>query len=124
MATTYWDYNGTGSTTTRSDWIGSTANWTTTATDTAWSAYRTVRTILVEAPKSWGEAIQAALTKLVNDETDTGWTITMWIRGDIKITDPNIERRSMKDFVPLLKHRASERDRSLIDKFFDKFGAE
>ena len=66
---------------------------------------------------------RANFTKLINDDTDTGFTVEMWISGDIKITDPSIERRSMADFMPLLLSRASAADQDTIRKFFDRHGA-
>jgi len=61
-----------------------------------------------------------AFVKLVNMETKTGWLVTMVIKGDIIITDPNIETRTMEEFVPLLRWDASRNDNAKIDMFFDE----
>jgi hypothetical protein len=57
---------------------------------------------------------------LVNDATRTGFKITMVIHNDdIDITDPNVEKRDMEDFVPLLLSRASAEDQEKIRAFFE-----
>ena len=130
MAVTYWDYWGDSTGGTLGDaWFSTNTTTTSTGTSyigTTWASCTTtarrVRQVIVKTPKKWSKAIRAAYTRLVNDETDTGWKVTMWISGKIKITDPDVEVRSMKDFIPLLKSRASPEDRSLIDKFFEKAG--
>lgn len=78
------------------------------------------REIIVEHPGEWKDEQHAAFIRLVNEEAKTcGWQITMLFRGgDLALVDPNIEVRSMKDFVPLLKDRASWDDRQIIETFF------
>lgn len=133
MAISYWDYwRDTGTSTTGGNFWSDidTSNSTSTSATydgqwvyaTATHYVRKVRKILVKAPSKWGKAIRAAYTRLVNDETNTGWKVTMWIKGKIDITDPDVEVRSMEDFIPLLKSRASPSDRRMIDDFFDEFG--
>ena len=145
MATNYWDY---GFDTT--DWTGSTAggytgsttgDYTvladTTITSTAsttgdwhWIPVGTTATeyiprrIVVKAPSWWDVIARANFTKMINEETQTGWKLLMWINGDIDIVDPTVEVRTLRDFIPLLKLRASEEDKDLIDLFMDKYGNE
>lgn len=124
--TSYWDYNYTGSTT------GTT--WTNSplcpyTTGTSWSNtsacstdyYITTRRILVTAPDKWSDKQNMRFIELVNIHTKTGWKVTLVIKGgDILITDPNVEKRTMAEFVPLLKDRASGEDLVKINKFFKK----
>jgi hypothetical protein len=121
MAIHYWDPDWTSTTDTSTGWDINCTN-----TDTAASRYEwVVRTYLVEAPAHWTEEDQDAFTRLVNIETHTGFKVVMWIRGgDILITDPNVERRTMADFVPLLKAYGSQADRDAINAFFDEHGLE
>jgi hypothetical protein len=97
----------------------STTASTTTSTYYYCSApTRTVKKeILVEHPESWDDKANEDYVKLVNSETNTGWKVTMLIRGDVLITDPNIEVRKMCDFIPLLKHGASPEDIKRINEF-------
>lgn len=134
----YWDYSTTSTTTTQTaSWWDSqlrpsattyTATSTSTTTTSAgtWTCvyYVQPRAYLVETPDHWDEATLASFVRLVNDETKTGITVTMVIKGEILITDPDVERRAMADFVPLLKRRANATDRAKIDAFFAEFGAE
>jgi hypothetical protein len=99
----------------------------TTATSTptfvpSWGyTTRTVtRRILVEMPDGWGEEKSLAFTRLVNIETKTGWRVTLIIKGNIIITDPNVERRTLADFIPLLASVASYEDIKIIIDFFEK----
>jgi hypothetical protein len=46
--------------------------------------------------------------------------VTLFIKGNVLITDPDVEKRKMEDFVPLLKKRASATDIELINKFFEE----
>jgi len=78
------------------------------------------REILVEHPEHWKDEDHQAYVKLVNEQTQTGWKIKLLITGNVQICDPRIERRSMADFIPLLKYNASDKDRELIDKFFQE----
>lgn len=125
MAANYWDYDkyttgwadSTRTGTTLSEWSSTTAGWTTATTN----YYQTVRKYLVSAPEHWDKEIRANFTKLINDDTNTGFMVTMWIDGDIEIIDPTIERREMKDFVLLLKSKASQTDKDIINSFLDKY---
>lgn len=77
------------------------------------------RQILVTCPDHWTEDDAVAFAKLVNVETHTGWLVTMIIHGKVIITDPNIETRTMTEFVPLLKWHASVKDQEKISTFFE-----
>lgn len=83
-----------------------------------------IRYYLIEEPEHWDEAIAASFTRLLNDETDTGFTVLMRIKGDIQVADPNIEHRTMANFLPLLRRYARGPDLEKINAFFAKFGAE
>lgn len=134
----YWDYSTTSTTTTQTaSWWDSqlrpsattyttTSTSTTTTSASTWTCvyYVQPRAYLVEPPDHWDEATLASFVRLVNDETKTGFTVTMVIKGEILITDPDVELRAMADFVPLLKRRANATDRAKIDAFFAEFGAE
>ena len=76
------------------------------------------RQILVTCPEHWAEDDAIAFAKLVNVETHTGWLVTMIIQGEVVITDPNVETRTMAEFAPLLRWHASARDREKISAFF------
>jgi hypothetical protein len=137
MAPNYWDYQTTSNTTTGTYYTpkiwqssGTTSttggNWTNSPTTSTWGNtdrvyyYSVVRVekCLVRPPEHWGEAEIAGFTRLINDETKTGWKIEMWINGDIKITDPTIQIRDMAGFLPLLKQYANRQDLATIDAFF------
>jgi len=78
--------------------------------DSTFSAYYTIwhtpRQVLVIVPEIWSDEDTLAYEKLIH-EIDTPWSIDMIIRGDVLITNPNIEIREMKDFIPLLKHHTA-----------------
>lgn len=121
----YWDYNRHGSWT--SGTTGTTSSSYTNAYDTSASPsyhyYRTytVRKILITAPENWSEEQVMSFTELVNIKTKSGWIIRMVIKnGNITITDPDVERRTMNDFIPLLKKHCSNEDIQLINDFFSK----
>jgi hypothetical protein len=73
--------------------------------------------MIVTVPDWWGEDEKAALTRLVNDETNCGWKLQMWMRGSTDVVDPRVGHCSLADFIPMLKKRASEADRAKIDAF-------
>lgn len=126
MACGYWDeYTGSTTGDLGGSWAFDTSatsatvtttyiTWTTSSSPTTWSPRR----ILVKIPASWDKQKIAAYARLVNRETNTGWKVEFVIEGDVAIVDPNIEIREMAEFVPLLKHCASEEDRRKIDEFF------
>lgn len=129
MAPTYWDYNSTASTTTTGSYYSSNCinTFATTTTPSCYGnnainalAYYTPppRQILVPTPAHWTRQQQALFVRLVNDETKTGWLITMLIEGNILITDPNVEIREMEAFALLLKRHAGAEDQRRIDAFF------
>lgn len=81
--------------------------------------YRTVtRKILVRSPENWTKEQTLKFSTLVNKEIDTGWKVTLIISGEIVITDPDVEKRTMEDFIPLLKDTATKRDIHKIECFF------
>ena len=117
----YWDTS-----TDNNHWTSNNAD--TSASTTDYCDYRVVsregrvytREILVESPEHWDDEDHKAYVDLVNHKTRTGWIIKFIIKGKVMITDPTIETRKMKDFIPLLKWRASEEDRQKIDEFFEE----
>ena len=78
-----------------------------------------VRRIIVENPECWDEGVLLLFTDLVNNKTDTGWTIIMVIKGEIVYLEPDVETRTMERFIPLLKKRATRRDARAIDVFLN-----
>ena len=118
MAYSYWDSGTTGSTT--NDWTTSTG----TTGGTYFYVTQIVRHLLVPRPEHWNDDDQEAFIRLVNIDTKTGWLVTMVIKGDVLITDPDVEVRQMKDFVPLLKQRANSMDQATINVFFEDHPAE
>jgi hypothetical protein len=73
----------------------------------------------VIAPENWSDEQNMKFVELVNIKTKTGWIVTLVIKnGDIIITDPDIERRTMNEFAPLLRKNANDSDLELINKFF------
>lgn len=126
MAAYYWDYQtaaNTTSTTTSGSYTCTAYTYCTTSTTTYWIP-PPPREIIVKHPEHWTDEQTARYVRLVNDETQTGWLIKMIMNGEIRIVDPNIDIRTMKEFVPLLKHRASKEDRERIDAFFAENGIE
>ncbi len=130
MAT--WYNDSTTSTSTNADTyctiFSNTTNISTTSTNWAgfWQPYPRVviKKVYVHRPKHWDRKIGQAWVKLVNDETNTDWKIETTIWGDIEIHDPYADIRNMKDFIDLLKARATVEDRKKIDAFFKKVGLE
>src|SRR6478609_8716746 len=118
MATNYWN----PSTTSSFNYFGdSTASTSTFYINPYWipkTIVYSVRKILVECPEKWTDEQGLAFVELVNLKTKTGWKVTLVIKnGSILITDPNIEKRAMIDFIPLLKDNASKEDCELINDF-------
>ena len=111
------NYHDYGSTTTTGADTWSTG-WTG-ASSTTWYYTTEIRKYLVTCPENWGQSIIDAFCRLVNDDTDTGFSIDMIICGDIKITDPNIDVRDMESFRLLFKSHASVSDKEKIDAFFN-----
>lgn len=124
MSVEYYDWSSTSSTTT-DDW-----KWFSDTSSSTSSYYRIYserpnriyserpRRYLVSAPAHWTDEDNIAFVHLLNQETRTGFIVEMVIKGDILITDPNIEHRSMKNFLPLLRVRARGDDGRKIDEFF------
>lgn len=75
------------------------------------------RRLLIPRPKGWTRDTELAFADLLNHKTRTGWIVSMLIDGEVVITDPNIERRTMEEFLPLLTWRASRGDKRRIDEF-------
>lgn len=119
MATPYyWDPYTTG--TTSISWFpnGLTNTTATTSPIPSWLYVRfQPRKLLIPIPEKWTEEQSSAFVRLVNVETHTGWTVELVIKGDIVITDPDIEKRSMVDFIPLLKSKATYSDKEKINNF-------
>lgn len=93
---------------------------TTMATGTAQHYYYPPpRRYLIPKPDQWTREQELAFVRLLNEQTHTGWKVEMLISGDVLICDPNIEKRSMEDFVPLLKLNASATDKAAIRAFFN-----
>jgi hypothetical protein len=130
MADNYWDYWRTGIGNALTDTGTTSNNWYYTGLPFGWGTGTTTtssyvpivikREILVEHPEHWTEEQGLAFVELVNIKTKTGWTVTLFIKGNVLITDPDVEKRKMEDFVPLLKKRASATDIELINKFFEE----
>ena len=103
------------------DWTGtnvSSSNSSDTASNYYYISRVYVQRILVESPEHWTERETLAFADLINHETQTGWQVTMIIKGEILIIDPEIETRSMENFLPLLKKQAGQHDSKKIDEFF------
>lgn len=94
----------------------STSTWPLTAPQVVWVQ----RHYLIEEPEHWTDQDAADFTYLVNDATKTGFKVLMRMKGDVQIADPNVEKRSMADFVPLLLSRAQPEDQEVIRDFFEK----
>jgi hypothetical protein len=117
MAIDYYDWGKS-----YSDWNVSTVdfNWykmSACSSSTIYTFYP-ARRFMIEQPESWTNNDAIAFMHLINDETKTGYIVEMIITGDILITDPNIEHRTMKQFIPLLRRSAIKDDRDKINSFF------
>jgi hypothetical protein len=126
--TNYWDYYGTAATSWRRvTATDSSASFTYFSSGTTWassgiySPCRVVnRKILVTAPDNWSDGQNMGFVELVNIKTKTRWKVTLVIKGgDILITDPDVEKRTMEDFIPLLKNSADIVDIEIINEFFN-----
>jgi hypothetical protein len=115
MAISYW--NSDTSTTAGSSAHNYYSSTSTTGSTFTWSY--PVRRILIPEPDTWDDDDTMGFVELINEKTNTGWMVTMLIKGDVLITDPNIETREMKDFIPLLKFRANSGDKKTINDFFE-----
>jgi len=113
----YYPYTGT----TGTNWTSSTEDYANTSTNysstTTWTYVAFVRRMLVCAPKCWSKEVVLKFAELLNVETNTGWKVTMVIDGDVTITDPAIEVRTMENFLPLLRMRACLEDGEKIELF-------
>ncbi|WP_157951654.1 hypothetical protein [Agrobacterium pusense] len=127
----YWDYptsvsnywSTSGATTSATNATSSTRFYSASGTNSFTSftnnVYVTVtRQYVVTVPEHWTREDCADLTLLINDETKTGFKITMWMEGDIDITDPSVEKRALEDFIPLLLSHAGHEDQLKIRSFF------
>lgn len=124
MSSSYWDPYSTGGTSTSPYWSYDGPDTSASSTPTYIHPFFfrpvIVRRILVEMPEGWTEEMSMSFVRLVNIETKTGWKVTLVIKGKVLITDPNVERRTLADFIPLLKDEASQQDIDLINAFFEK----
>lgn len=102
---------------------------TNNSTDVTWSGGNTgtirvrvppPKRVVVPLPKHWTEQQALAFVDLINLKTKTGWKVTSLVRGDILICDPTIEKRPLRDFLPLLKLNANGEDASAIDRFIEE----
>lgn len=120
MAIHYWDNNSTS--TTGGTWTGTgTTSFTDTSTTMTHYYVQKPRKILVTEPENWDEEASDAFINLVNNHTNTGWKVTLRIKGDIDIIDPDIDVRTMEQFIPLLKSKAHHHDIVKINEFFDNY---
>lgn len=128
MATNYWyndntaDWDGSVSSSsfTGSSGTGGVTRWVSiggTATGTSNYIRVITRTILVKHPKNWTDKQGLLYVELVNKRIRTNWKVTMLIKGDILITDPNVEKRKMKEFILLLKDDISVEDVKIVNEF-------
>ena len=62
----------------------------------------------------WSDQACATLTRLINDETRTGFKIEMWINGDVRVTDPTVNIRDLDWFLMRLRQVASASDYAKI----------
>ena len=102
----YWDSRGTES----KYWSNDNSTSTSGSTDYHWysingtsSTYRVivrVHRMLTPKPANWSEEDVFDYIRLVNDKTKTGITVEMYIRGDVVITDPDIEVLEMNAIIP------------------------
>ena len=130
MGINYWDYTGTGTSYNNITPIDSTSGYErifdTSTTGSSWTPtniyYRETRTrkILVIHSEHWTEKQGLKFVELVNIKTKTGWIVTLFIKGDVLITDPNVEKRTMEEYIPLFRNKASATDIKIINKFFKK----
>lgn len=124
MATSYWDYYGSDTSATGGYLPnGITTGTQSTASGSLWWYYPTEvikqRKLLVYKPDKWTDEQNMKFVELVNIKTKTGWKVTLVIKGgDILITDPDVEKRDMIDFIPLLKDRATATEIGIINEFF------
>jgi hypothetical protein len=112
----YWDETNSTATTTTSQYYSA---WTCTSgtTSTCISTYATsaatystwVERYVITGFENWSDMARAVLTRLVNDETRTGFKITLWAR-DIEITDPRIMIRDLDWFLMGLRQVATAGD--------------
>lgn len=131
MTSRYWDYwNQTGSTFGSTATTGDTGGyyWTTVSStsasstwiDTAYtSTYVVRREYLISGFDDWSEQDRATLTRLINDETNTGFRIKMWIKGDVDVTDMGIEIKDAEWFMLYLRQVASTEDYEKIAAHFN-----
>jgi hypothetical protein len=102
MAVRYWDYyrhctGGTSTTSTMPTWTGT----ATTASSTAiYPQYITVvKNYVITGADGWLDEARANLTRVINDETNTGFKITMWMNGDVDIVDPAVTVQDLDWFL-------------------------
>jgi hypothetical protein len=117
MSVRYWDYfNDTSSTTTNNyynTWsTSSTSTWCTGTTAYYTTSYYTPppQRYIISGFDGWSDAARAVLTRLINDETNTGFKVTLWIKGDVEITDPGVMHRDLDWFLLRLRQVATAAD--------------
>ena len=87
---------------------------------TSWSLPRP-RRMLVHVPSHWARETVLAFVRLLNKETNTGWTINMviWNDPEITICDPDIEVREFSDWLSLVAFRANPEDAARLRSFVE-----
>ena len=124
MAPTYWNYNDSSPTRWQTTSTNATTNFDNSLTGCGWSTstyypITVTRKILVANPETWTHEQSLKFVELLNVKTKTGFTVILLIKGDVLITDPDVEKRDMIDFIPLLRKKASATDLNLINEFFE-----
>ena len=119
MAVNCWDYgttNGTDTTWSHS-WTTTTASTSTGGTYTDWTF--PPRRYVVTGLKKWARSHKAALIRLINQETGTGWSIEIWMDGDVDVCNPDIEIIKARQWWQKVKMAASHKDKQLMQEFLD-----
>lgn len=75
------------------------------------------RKMFVENSPFWDDATVLQFVSLVNLKLSCGWRIDALIKGDVVIIDPNIEIRTMQDFMPLIYAGCGEVETGLLSEF-------
>lgn len=120
--TEYWNFNDFLNDSSGTSTSCNTASSTDSSNYIRWtySTAPSIKRILVQAPEDWEEKDCKAFSNLLNNQTDTGWSVELFIKGEVKIADPNIETRTMKQFIPLLMNDAGRADKETINDFFEE----
>ena len=112
----YWDSSGTSSTNNEEFYASSTG----TSENTWGWRMPYYKMYLIHVPKKWIKEDCLAYSDLINKKTNTGFKVSLIIDVHVIITNPEVETRTMKDFIPLLLSHANYRDATTIRNFFAK----